>query len=121
MRKPRKKKAFLPVLGELDFFDLIATRANYLNHDVVEEVYYEMVRTMLFLLRTKMIVRLPDFGDFRVILHDAHQMIDYRTKEVRMVPPLFTVKFIPSKQLKIFFRQFDGDPEKMAKVKEKKR
>lgn len=56
-KKPRKKEI---KGGATDaFFQKIASRANYLNKDIVEEVYREMLRVVVHELSTKGQVELP--------------------------------------------------------------
>ena len=114
---PRPKGWKDPHLSDDDFFRMISSRANYLNEDVVREVYYEMVRIMVYQLRTKKTVRMPDFGDLRITLHKERIGVDVNTKERKHIQAYHTVKFTPNKKLRDFFRAFGGDDKKMTDVK----
>jgi nucleoid DNA-binding protein len=98
------------------FFTKISERANYLNEEVVREVFYEMIRVAVYELRTKKIVKLPDFGEFKVTLHKEHMTRDVTTGQMTRIPPYHIIKFSPDYKLKKFFHDFEGDDDKMANI-----
>lgn len=76
-----------------------------------------MVRVIVYQLRTKKMVRMPDFGDLQITLHKERIGVDVNTKERKRIQAYHMVKFSPNKKLKEFFRNFGGDDKKMADVK----
>ena len=90
-----------------EFFTKISQRANYLNEDVVREVYYEMVRVMVHKMKQDGVVSMPDFGDFSLILHKERASRNVNTGNIDHLPSYYTVKFSVSKKLKEYFRSYD--------------
>lgn len=107
-------------LNASQFFTKISERANYLNEEVVREVYYELIRVAVYELRTKKVVKFPDFGEFRVTLHKEHMARDVTTGAMALVPAYHIIKFKPDYKLKKFFHDFGGDDDKLADVKKTK-
>lgn len=113
----RKRKKDTLTASEL--FTKVSERANYLNEEVVREVYYELVRVLVHELRTKKAVKMPDFGEFRITLHKERRARDANTKEMITVPACHTVKYKADYKLKNFFKKFGGDDREMENIPKK--
>ena len=116
MKKGQKirKRGFL---HQEDFFAKISERANYINTDLVKEIYYEMVRVSVYELRTKKTVKFPDLGEFHLHRHKERYTTDLRTQKRVLQPAHFVLKFIPDYKIKQYFHDFEGDEERVSSVK----
>jgi nucleoid DNA-binding protein len=87
-----------------EFFKAISERCNYLDVEMVENVYREIVRVTIQDLRKKGMVRFPDFGDFTLIFHKERWMIDVNTKKRIKIPQKRTIKYEPDLKLKKYLQ-----------------
>ena len=86
-----------------EFFRLVAVNSGISDLDVIKRVFYGMVRTITRELRDKQIVKLPDFGEFVLVIHKSRKYKTTKTHENIILPPKPTVKFRPDWKVKQYF------------------
>jgi len=86
-----------------EFFKLIAINAGVTDIQNVKDIYYGMIKVMSRELRGTHIIRLPDWGDFRLKIHKARMCIDINDRTMKKLPAKPVVKFIPCEQVKQYF------------------
>lgn len=92
-----------------DFFLKVQKEVNYIDVESIKPVYYAILRTILSNLRDDGSIRLPDWGEFRVIRHKARRSRDPNLPgEYLYLPAIKTVKFSPTERLKNFVKNLKG-------------
>ena len=89
-----------------EFFNLIALNAGIMDTRVVRDVYYGMIKTISRELRSKNTVKLPDWGEFYIIIQKARKNYILNGEGDRVLvdqPPLPLVKFSPDWKVKKYF------------------
>ena len=82
----------------------LSKRLNYLKESVVLEFYYALMDIVIEDLKTKGEFEFPDFGKFTIKEHKGRRMMDVRSREMKNLPPIKTVKFSAHRKLKDFFK-----------------
>lgn len=90
-------------LSKDDFFNLLAERCNYINTELVEQVYYELIRLTSQELRRQGAIRYPAFGDFYIKYLKEREMRHVGTGQMIKIPMRKVVKFTPNSKLKKYF------------------
>ena len=101
----RKLKEDLVFLDKEEFFNALAEKCNYINTDLVKEVYYELIRLTSQELRKKGAIRFPDFGDFSLKYMKERRSTHVLTKEIIIIPMRKAVRFSPTPKLKRYFKE----------------
>jgi len=96
-----KKK--ITALNKHDLLQNISTHSNYVSPDIVEDVYYGLVRVIGIELRDKGAVDLPDLGYLVLHNHKARRALNVRSGLIEMLPEKSTVKFKPCRDIKKHF------------------
>lgn len=99
----RKLKEDLTFLSEDDFFNTLAERCNYINTDLVKEVYYELIKLTTQQLRKQGSIRYPVFGDFILKYKKPRELISVHNGQRMTIPMRKVVKFTPSPKLRKYF------------------
>jgi len=87
-----------------NLFQKLSEENEYADPEIMKSFYYAFLRMLLKELRAKGKIKLPDFGELRIVEHKARRSRNVNTNEMIMLPPMKTVKFSPGKQLKFYFR-----------------
>jgi nucleoid DNA-binding protein len=90
-----------------DFFIDVSSHCNHLDPEIIRDVYYAIIRTILDRCRTWGGVKLPDFGQFVFFTQKSKGMIDVNTKEYRIIPTRTKIKFIVGYKLDEYLKGFD--------------
>lgn len=96
-----KKK--IKVLPKEEFFAEISSRANYINPDIIKDIYYALLKTIVKELREKGAVEMPDLGVFVEHKHKARMALNVCTRVVTFLPEKSTIKFKTCDKLKKYF------------------
>jgi len=83
----------------------ISKRVNYIDENLVKNVYYAIIKEILANLKDFSGIRLPDFGKFEIIVHKERRIGKIRTKELVVVPPTKLIKFYPCEKLKNYIKK----------------
>ncbi len=103
MKKRGKRKSELDLLPKEEFFRLISEKCNYVNVDLIKQVYYEMIRLTGQQLRHHGAIRYPDLGDFYIKYRSEKRHRDINTREIIVTPPQKVIKFTPDHKLSKYF------------------
>jgi nucleoid DNA-binding protein len=82
------------------FFQQVSARCNYMDPQLVKDVYMSLVKVIVQELRHKGVVRLPNFGDFVITMHKERLTTNVADGETVVVPKKRTVKFRTNVMLK---------------------
>ncbi len=92
------------------FFDAVAAEAGYLPREVIEKVFYALVRVTCRELRKGGMVRYPDFGDFTLRLQRARKTV--RNFNGRRIPGFLgerkVMRFDADYKLRDYWRMLSG-------------
>lgn len=83
-----------------DLFNEVSRRTNYLDINLIKDVYYSLVKVMVSELKRQGIVRLPDFGDLFLIFRKEKYAMDISTRKKSLMPQKRIVKFQTDTKLK---------------------
>lgn len=88
-----------------EFFKEVSMAAGISDLDVVKRVYYGMVKVMSRQLKARQVVRLPEWGEFKLKIHKSRRFksID---GVMGILPPKPTVKWIPYDGVRQYFHEF---------------
>jgi len=86
-----------------EFYKNIAINSGISDLQIVKDIFYGLVKTMSRELKNKQVIKLPDWGEFRLTIHKSRRMVDVNEKVIRTIPAKPTVKFIPDYKLKKYF------------------
>lgn len=86
-----------------EFFKQIALNSGVVDLDTVKNIYYGMVKTISRELRDKRTIKLPDWGEFYLIICKERRTLEVNTKQYITIPPTPTVKFRPAESVKQHF------------------
>jgi nucleoid DNA-binding protein len=103
----RKKVSKYNFLKQTELWEKISERLNYIDQELVESVYRELIRIVVQELRHHGMVRMPDFGDFTMVYHKERVSRDVNSGLMVRLPPKKTVKFSPDYKLKEYFRSLE--------------
>jgi nucleoid DNA-binding protein len=92
------------LLTNTEFFEKLSAESGYMDIESVKRVYYGMIRLASRELRLKNYFRLPDWGDFSVILHAGRTALNVNSLKVSVLPPTKVVKYEPDYKLKNYFK-----------------
>lgn len=85
-----------------EFFKQLAINSGISDLRVVRDIYYGLVRTMSRELKSKHVIKLPDWGEFNLKIHKSRRFVSVRG-EVGILPPKPTIKFSPDRNVKEHF------------------
>jgi len=92
-----------------EFFKKIAVNSGVSDLDTVRDIFYGMIRTMSRELRDKHIIRLPDWGDFKLKIHPARNSLDVSDRQIKRLSARPVIKFVPHHQVKKYFYALGRD------------
>ena len=102
------------------FFARIASRVDYLNPEIVEQVYRELIRVIILQLREDKTLLLPDLGRFELSWRGWENAVHVRTKEKIQKGPHLRMKFKPDYKLVDYWKQYGLSNEgRIVKLKDK--
>lgn len=88
-----------------EFFKEVQKEANYIDLANIRPIYYAILRAILNNLRDSGSVRLPDWGEFRVVAHKARKSRDPNLPgQYLHLPEIKTVKFSPIERLREYVK-----------------
>jgi len=85
-----------------EFFREVAMAAGISDLDVVQRVYYGMIRVMGQQLKARHTIRLPDWGEFSLMIAKSRRFKSVRG-EMGILPPLPSVKWKAYEGVKKYF------------------
>lgn len=86
-----------------EFFKHVAVNAKVVDLETVKSVYYGMIKTISRELRDKRKIKLPDWGEFYLLICKERRTLDVNTRQYIVIPPTPTVKFKPVEGVKQHF------------------
>jgi nucleoid DNA-binding protein len=92
-----------------EFFKLVAINSGVNDISAVRDIYYGIIRTVSRELKDKQRIKLPDWGDFYLILQKSKETFVVHGENPRtrvVLPPMFLVKFKPDHKVKKYFSEF---------------
>jgi len=96
-------------IGSEEFFKEVAATAGIMDTRVVKDVFYSMIRVISRQLKSRHIVRLPDWGDFKLSIYKARRIKDVNSGSLRDIGAKALVRFIPDRKVKHYFYAFGAD------------
>ena len=91
-----------------EFFKLVAANSGIHDVSIARDVFYGMVRTMSRELKSKHVIKLPDWGEFRLKIHKSRNFVSVNG-ERGVLPPKPVLKFVADHKVKKYFHAFiDG-------------
>lgn len=86
-----------------DLFRAASKNANYASEELVEQIYYAIIRTLGQELRAKRTVDMPDWGTFYLHRHSPRMALNVNSMGFQPLEAKTTVKFKPNYKLKQHF------------------
>jgi len=92
------------------FFQKVSIEHNYQDKSNIVPVYYAILRAVLKSLRSQGKIRLPGFGEFRIVKQKPRRIINIADPNRGYInlPATYTIKFSPSEKLKEYIKNLDG-------------
>lgn len=91
-------------IGTDEFFKEVAINSGVSDLQTVRNIFYGMVKTISKQLTARQIVKLPDWGEFKLKIHKSRKFVSVNG-EPGILPPKPTVKFSPDYKVKKFFQE----------------
>ena len=91
-------------LNKKEFFSAISELANFCDEQLVEEVYYAMIRVISRQLREGKMINLPDWGLFYLHKDVARMSRDARTGVFFNLTSRKCLRFSPDYKVKAYFK-----------------
>lgn len=91
-------------MGNSKLFNGISNECNFVDPDLVKQVYIGLVRYMLKQLGEGKEVVFPDFGNFRITKYKERKIGNVNTGETEVIAPTKVIKFSASKSLKKYIK-----------------
>jgi nucleoid DNA-binding protein len=91
-----------------EFLKLVSANSG-IDLETSKRVYYGMLRTITRELKKNRIITLPDLGDFYIKMFKEKAIIDYQTKQRKMIPTTPVVKFKPDYKVKAYFHDLGAE------------
>jgi nucleoid DNA-binding protein len=88
-----------------DFFDDVSALANYCDRELVEAVYYGMIKVISRQLRAGKKVKMPDWGEFYLHNTAARMALDVSSGKLKSLGMKKCVKFDPDYKVKAYFKE----------------
>lgn len=86
-----------------EFYKLIAVNSGITDLQTVKDVFYGLIKTMSRELKNRQVIKLPDWGEFRLTIHKSRKMMDVNDRMIKVIPAKPSVKFVPDYKLKRYF------------------
>lgn len=90
-----------------EFFDKFSSFTNYIDPELVEKVYYGMLRFMSAELRKSGEIKIPGWGTFRIVEIDEKRIRNVETGETGVSKASQVIKFKPCDGLKYYIRNLN--------------
>lgn len=90
-------------IGPEEFYKLIAVNSGITDLQTVKDVFYGMIKTISRELKNKQVVKLPDWGEFKLIIHKSRKMMDVNNRTIITIPAKPSIKFVPDYKVKAYF------------------
>lgn len=87
------------------FYIEVSKRCNYIDPEMVKEIYLAIIRTILSELRYKNEIVLPRWGTFKTKHRKERIITDVNTKEKRLCPKTRVISFVPDYKLKKYIKE----------------
>lgn len=94
------KKSKLKSIKKEDFFVQVSSRCNYLPLDIIKDVYYAFIKTIVQEMKMNVSINLPDFGEFVLQAHRERNALNVGTGRIEFLPMRKTIKFKVIRKLK---------------------
>lgn len=91
-----------------EFFKLVAVRAGVSDLDTIKRVFYGMIKVISSELRNKHTVKMPDWGEFNLLIYKSRNTLNVGTGRIEPLPPKPMVKFVPDLKVKKYFYSLMG-------------
>ena len=96
-------------ISQEEFFKKVAVNSEVVDLETVRNVFYGMVRTISRELKDKHTIKLPDWGEFYLLISKSRRSRDVNDGQIRVLPPKTTVKFKPDYKVKKYFYKWGED------------
>lgn len=102
------KKSKLKSIKKNEFFAQVSSRCNYLPVDLIKDVYYSLIKTIVQEMKMNVSCELPDFGEFVLMMHKERNAFNVGTGTVEFLPRKKTVKFKVAGKLKAYLNKYNS-------------
>lgn len=92
-----------------EFFIQVSINSRVADLETVKSIYYGIVRTMTRELKSRRIIKMPDWGEFYLRVSNPHLSVDVNTGLKVTTLPRLKVKFLPDYKLRKYFYKFGED------------
>lgn len=86
------------------FFAALAPYTNYLDEEILQQVFYGLVRMISIDLRGKHEIILPDLGTFYIKIRPSRRRLDVHTRKVIISDPTPVVAFKPDYKFNAYIK-----------------
>ena len=91
------------------FFKELSANSNYLPDDVVNLVYYGLLKMIGARLKKRGKINCPDLGVFETYVRKPHMFLEVRTRIPKVLPEKTIVKFRTCRKMKTYFHAIDKE------------
>lgn len=103
----KTKQSKLKSIKKYDFFEEVSSRCNYLPVDIIKDVYYSMIKTIVQEMKKNVSIKLPDFGEFVLQMHKERNALNLGTGRIEFLPRKRTIKFKVIRKLKDYLNKYN--------------
>lgn len=89
-----------------EFFKLVSVNSGISDLPTVKNIIYGMIKTISRELKGKQKIKIPDWGEFRLVVCKPRMARDVNDGQWRMLPAKTSVRFRPDYKVKKFFYEF---------------
>ncbi len=86
-----------------EFFKLIALKSGISDLETIRRVYYGMIKVISGELRSKHVIKMPDWGEFSLLIYKSRRTLNVNTRQLENLPPKPMVKFHSDVKVKKYF------------------
>ncbi len=102
------KRSKLKSIKKNEFFAEVSSRCNYLPVNLIKDVYYSLIKTIVQEMKKNVSIELPDFGTFVLQMHKERNALNVGTGRVEFLGRRKTVKFKVSVKLKDYLNKYNS-------------
>lgn len=77
------------------FFLRLASNCHYLPENIIRQVYYGLLKTIIVDLVRKKQIEMPDFGSLKVVEQAPRRISNVNTGEKQVIIPSGVIKYTP--------------------------
>jgi nucleoid DNA-binding protein len=92
-----------------EFFKKVALDSGLSDVEIVRNVFYGMIRTISRELRTRQIIKLPNWGTFLLRIYKSRKIFNVNDKSHISIPAKPVLKFVADTKVKRYFIELGSD------------